>query len=750
MYPMAKSSMIIKSVSNLRNNFRGEESSHIWQFSRVGGVNRVNIETGQDLLNLCNLDQKLWTALSCPVHGLEIDPKTLELIDKDSDERIRVPEVLEAVRWLLSLIKDPDEVIKGNSSLPLSSINDNCEEGQKLLASARHILNNLGLPEDKSITVEQSSDTVRIFKDTKFNGDGIITEDSTEDESVKKIINDIIISVGSLTDRNGKEGVSIDQVNLFYKSLEEFSSWYAIAEANPKIILPFGELTAEALKAYEAVKSKIGDYFLRCRLVDFDSESAFALNSLLKRYEGINDKDLTLCIDEIAGFPLSKIEANQPLQLNKHINPAWVHAMERFKEFVIKPLFPNRLELTEAEWMMIEDKFTPYVNWQTEKVGTLVESIGLLTIRDLLSGSSKETLVSLIEQDKALEGEFNNVLLVNKLTRYYRDLYKLLKNYVTFFDFYSPHSKAIFQAGSLYIDQRCCNLCIKVSDMNKHNIIARSSGLCLIYCSCFSKTRNESMIIAAALTDGDIDNIEIGRNAIFYDRQGDDWDATIIKVIDNPISIRQAFWSPYRKVSRFISKQIEKVASSKEKDIDATAASKIEQTSTRVDSGLKESVNRPSESMVQASSSQSQPFDIGKFVGIFAAISLAIGAIGTAIASILTGFFGLALWKMPLAFAGVIICISGPSMIIAWFKLRKRNLAPLLDANGWAINARATINIPFGNTLTHLAALPENSKLNLLDPFDQKKKPIVPIIIISVAIIALVIWGLLHWEILHF
>jgi len=203
------------------------------------------------------------------------------------------------------------------------------------------------------------------------------------------------------------------------------------------------------------------------------------------------------------------------------------------------------------------------------------------------------------------------------------------------------------------------------------------------------------MIIAAALTDGDIDNIEIGRNAIFYDRQGDDWDATIIKVIDNPISIRQAFWSPYRKVSRFISKQIEKVASSKEKDIDATSASKIEQTSTRVDSGLKESVNRPNEPMVQASSSQSQPFDIGKFVGIFAAISLAIGAIGTAIASILTGFFGLALWKMPLAFAGIIICISGPSMVIAWFKLRKRNLAPLLDANGWAINARATINIPF-------------------------------------------------------
>ena len=61
-------------------------------------------------------------------------------------------------------------------------------------------------------------------------------------------------------------------------------------------------------------------------------------------------------------------------------------------------------------------------------------------------------------------------------------------------------------------------------------------------------------------------------------------------------------------------------------------------------------------------------------------------------------------------------------MILAWLKLRKRNLAPLLDANGWAINAQATINIAFGNTLTHLATLPENSRLNLIDPFAKRKK----------------------------
>jgi len=85
---------------------------------------------------------------------------------------------------------------------------------------------------------------------------------------------------------------------------------------------------------------------------------------------------------------------------------------------------------------------------------------------------------------------------------------------------------------------------------------------------------------------------------------------------------------------------------------------------------------------------------------------------------------------MPLALIGLMLTISLPSMILAFLKLRKRNLAHVLDANGWAINARLTINIIFGRTLTHLASLPENSKLNLIDPFKKKRNPWIPVIVI--------------------
>jgi hypothetical protein len=67
--------------------------------------------------------------------------------------------------------------------------------------------------------------------------------------------------------------------------------------------------------------------------------------------------------------------------------------------------------------------------------------------------------------------------------------------------------------------------------------------------------------------------------------------------------------------------------------------------------------------------------------------------------------------------------VSGPSMLLAWLKLRQRNLGPLLDANGWAVNIRARINIPFGTSLTGVAQLPAGSERSLQDPYADAASP---------------------------
>ena len=80
-------------------------------------------------------------------------------------------------------------------------------------------------------------------------------------------------------------------------------------------------------------------------------------------------------------------------------------------------------------------------------------------------------------------------------------------------------------------------------------------------------------------------------------------------------------------------------------------------------------------------------------------------------------------------------------MVIAYFKLRKRNLAPILDANGWAVNTRAIVNIPFGKTLTALARLPEGAQSSLVDPFAEKERPWkLYLFLVAVAAVALLLW----------
>jgi hypothetical protein len=159
---------------------------------------------------------------------------------------------------------------------------------------------------------------------------------------------------------------------------------------------------------------------------------------------------------------------------------------------------------------------------------------------------------------------------------------------------------------------------------------------------------------------------------------------------------------------RMVSEQIEKFAGSRDKAVETGAAQGIADVSAKAEAGK---------------TAPATPFDIAKFAGIFAAIGLAIGAIGTALAAVVTGFLGLSWWQMPLALAGLMLAISGPSMLLAYLKLRQRNLGPLLDANGWAVNTLARINIPFGATLTATATLPPGAERTLRDPFAEKQRP---------------------------
>jgi hypothetical protein len=386
------------------------------------------------------------------------------------------------------------------------------------------------------------------------------------------------------------------------------------------------------------------------------------------------------------------------------LNPVYADAVRRFAVEIVLPFVGSAESLTDDGWGTICACFAPYEAWLETKPATAVEVLGEKRVRTILAEDGMTALLDLVARDKAVEPEVTAIASVERLLRYCRDLHLLVNNFVSFRDFYTRKGKATFQTGTLYLDGRSCDLCVPITDVGKHAEVATLSRVCLVYCDCVRRGGAEKRTIAAAFTAGDSDFLTVGRNGVFYDRRGRDWDATIVRILEHPISVRQAFWAPYKRLARLIGEQMQKIAAARSRAADDRAALQAISATGSVAAGKPVPPPPP-------------PFDVAKFAGIFAAIGLAIGAIGTMLAAVLSGILQLTWWQIPIAIAGIILLISIPSVLFAWLKLRKRNLGPILDANGWAVNARAKINIPFGTSLTATARLPENAERSLVDPF---------------------------------
>jgi hypothetical protein len=691
-------------------------AAHRWKFFRAGGVDQVTLEKNSDLASLKDLDQKLWVALSCPTRDLEFDSKTLDLLDTDHDGHVRAPEIIAAVNWVVEVLKDPIEIAQGAEALPLSAIRAESPEGARLLAAARQVLASLGKPDATAITLADTTDTAAIFAKTKFNGDGVIPPDSVDDAAARAVVADVISCVGGEMDRSGAPGITQAGLDRFFAELQAFSDWRRKAEDDRATILPLGEATADAYETIRSVRSKVDDYFARCRLAAFDSRAAAALNRAESDYQAIADRELSPSGGEMSAFPLSRIEPDRPLPLLEGVNPAWTDALARLYRQVVVPLLASSVpspgtrpvpapRLTPDDWAKINEKFVPYEAWLAARAGAPVEKLGLARVREILAGDSRPLLAAAIASDRSLESTMNEIVVVDRLVRYHRDLFQLLRNFVSFHDFYSGRRKAIFQVGTLYLDGRSCDLCVHVEDPAKHAALAALSETYLAYCDCTRKDSAEKLQIAAGFTAGDSDHLMVGRNGIFYDRQGRDWDATITRIIAKPISIWQAILSPYKRLGRLIGDQLRKAAAAQAASAAAQAAAAPAPAAGAPDAGP-----------------APPPFDIGRMAGILAAVGLALGAIGGAIATLLAEFFKLAWWQMPLAILGVLLAVSAVSVILAAFQLRKRNLGPILDANGWAVNGRVKINIPFGAALTKTARLPKGSIRMLQDPYAAASK----------------------------
>ena len=671
---------------------------HRWSFFKAGGVYQVKIESGSDIENIGSLDKKLWAALSCPTSGLFFDQKTLDFVDANKDGRIMRDELVQACEWVSPLLKNTDRLLDGSSVMKLSEINDATDEGKALLDSAKQALSNLGKSSADEISVDDFADTTKIFANVPFNGDGIITEEAAAgDAPVAAVIADIVKAYGGKTDRSGKQGADAELVEKFYAALSDYAAWGDSPKQN-KDIMFLGDNTADAYAAYAAVKDKIDDYFTRAQIIAFDPTVKDSVNPSAETFGAILAKDVSDASADLKALPAARIGSVSTLKVDGDVNPAWRDALAAFHKKTMEPLLGPGGDLNLEGWNKIKAAVAPYEAWTGAKPSDGIAQIDLARSAEILKGDEKGRLLELIAKDESMRPKAENILKVEQLVRYHKNLYELVANFASFQSFYREGENAIFQYGNLYIDKRMCGLCIKVNDPAKHAQMSPLSYGYLLYCTC-KRAGEPDLNIAALVSSGDSDSLIVGRNGVFYDRLGRDWDATVTKIVENPIGISQAFWSPYKRIVKVISEQFAKYTTNADSDV-----------VNKLQTGISAAATPP------AAGAAPKKID----VGTVAALGVAFAGITAAFAAIMSFFKGMGPW-LPLGILGIILAISLPSMIMAAMKLRIRNLAPLLDANGWAINGRSNVNIVFGSHLTQVGHLPLNAKRDRQDPYVHKR-----------------------------
>ena len=347
-------------------------------------------------------------------------------------------------------------------------------------------------------------------------------------------------------------------------------------------------------------------------------------------------------------MPLVTEAADVELPLRDHLNPKHLEAILAFASKCVTPVLGEKTVLTRLDWKAVKAAFAPYRAW--------------IAAKPVASAPAKDALV---EEEKIL--------------RYKLHLGELLANYVTMDRLYSLGTPAIFQTGILRIDGKELSLCFHVDSEAAHSGLVGRSKCCVIYVKLTRPAEGATRQICAVVTAGTIAGLYVGRNGVFCDRDGKDWEAVNTKVVEAEVSLAEAFWSPWRKLGESVAGIVKKFLG--EKQAKSTALMSAPAAAPAKEGGA-----------AMASSG--------------AAIGIGVGMLGAAVASLMAVLSSMTALQIAGSVLGLILVISLPSVILTWFNLRRRDLGAILNACGWAVNREMRFSMRLARTFTKCAKGP--------------------------------------------
>jgi len=661
--------------------------SQIPVFRRLRRSYQRRIQDADELACILDLDEARWVATSAPVDMLNCDATFLKLVDADGNGRITCAELKRAVRWLLDNLCDRGGISEGTTSLRLDAINSDTDDGRRIRASARKALEHLGCADADAITLEQIRKIKAAAEAAPVGEAGVVLPEATEDEQVRRFLADIIAVTGGAPHPSGRAGLGQAQLDEFLQQARAFLDWLAQGEPPDEkarnTLLPLGSQTARAYAVYHALRGKLDQYFAQCRLVRLDPRAREWIwpEEPARRPDPDDPAAIEAFLEQA---PLAAPRPDAVLRFEQDLNPHYAAKLAEFRELVAEPLLHRPITtLTSDEWEHIQQRFGPYEQWLAAKPDAAIEAIGREKLEQYLDPALERAARELIAQSKHAAIALEDIRLTEKLILYQAYLLTLANNFVRFPCLYDPNRRALFEMGTLIMDGRRFNFSIKVTDRAEHSRIADTGNVYLLYVRITPPPPSQAYEVAVPVTSGSKGNLCVGKRGIFRDVAGLESDAQVVQILDNPISIAEAFVSPFRRIGKTLTGKIEAMTAVAEKKLDATAAAAVEQV------------------QATAAAPSATPASRGLLAGgLLMGGGVAVAALGSAAAYIGKTLAGVAWYKIVLGLLAAALAVVLPSSIVAFLKLRRRDLSAILEGSGWAINARMRLTFRQGRFFT--------------------------------------------------
>lgn len=681
------------------------------EFKRFGKSFQMKLEDGNDLKEALTLDESLWVALSAPNEVFRCDPKLLEFLDVDNDKRITTKDVRRGIKWLLDQIPNHDEIKPDfDGNLKISSINNNTDEGKALIDSAKWITQELA-PADKSIiTLGQ----VRSFLDTvqkrDLNGDGVLTllaaqRASTDayKEEVTELVKNVVATTGGTTDLDGSQGLDEKTMTAFLAAIPPYLEWQAKGQIpegeKTTVIMTMGADTPALDALLNANAAKIDQFFKISNLLDFDGRiepKALSPESKVATF----DPALQAEVDEYQNsLPIATPNADRMLPLDpEKINPAFRAWYSDLVSKIIKPILGAQNEgLTQDDWNKVKGTFAAYESYIASKQGGIVESIPVDVLKKYVSCDAlQEEVRALMAIDKDVSNKVAAAHQMEKLLLYRTEMLRLTNNFISFTDLYSPDTHAMFESGKLVIDGRWFAVAFKITSVAAHQALAKNSQMFLMYVDVQPKVGAKYSVVVP-VTSGTKGNLMVGKRGIFYDNDGNDCDATVVNIVENPVCIKEALLAPLSRLWGIVEGKITEWSGSAEKNLQSNFTKAI-----TPDAAAAAAAPAPAPAAKDAAGGNKANAFMG--IGIAAA---AIGSAFTFLMKTLTSMSGTAIWITVLV---AILALMLPITIIAIIKLNRQDLSSILEGCGWGINMKVRLDSKLRNQFTYFGKYPKGAK----------------------------------------